>query len=60
MFNLKAEPIYEGMTHKGLKSAWNGQIKTACGKTLAEKTYRATNPWFYGNYDCPGCLSVRR
>ncbi len=53
MFKLRTEAVYEGVTHKGFWMFRNGQMKTACGKTLAHGTYEETNCWFFGDTDCP-------
>ncbi len=59
MFKLKAEAVHEGVTHKGVWWAWNGQINTACGKTLAAGTYKDPNRLVFRGPDCSDCLSVR-
>lgn len=55
----KIEAVHEGVTHKGLWRFWDSQIKTACGKTLKEGTYKETNCFIRGAADCADCLSKR-
>lgn len=56
---FKIEAVHEGVTHKGTWRVWNSQVKTVCGKTLAEGTYQDKNAFILGDADCPDCLSRR-
>lgn len=55
---MRAEVIYDGTTHSGDVSLWNGRAHSLCGKSFEPGKFKER--WFRGSVSCRDCKDAKK